>query len=152
MHWRAATRSRATSASSCNLTPDATGIAGLNDPGSEGSIRFGKRAGGGALFIMPHFSAMADQGAANLVAYLRSLEPVAAEIPTLQLGFEAEFAMPATLPPAVAPTEGPDRSQYLASLVRCGMCHTPASEDSSPDMDALPGRRARHGGAQLDAR
>ncbi|MCB0073125.1 MAG: cytochrome c [Caldilineaceae bacterium] len=118
-----------------NLTPDATGIAGLSDLEVADSIRFGKRAGGGALFIMPHFSAMADQDAANLVAYLRSLEPVANEIPDRQLGFEPEFAMPATLPPAVAPTEGPDRGQYLASLVRCGMCHTPANEDGSPDMD-----------------
>lgn len=118
-----------------NLTPDATGIAGLSDQEIADSIRLGKMAGGGALFIMPHFSALADDDAANLVAYLRSLEPVANEVPNRELGFEPEFTMPETLPPAVAPTEGPERGAYLASLVRCGRCHTPSNEDGTPNMD-----------------
>jgi len=115
-----------------NLTPDeATGIAGLSDQEVADAIRYGKRPGGGNLFIMPRYSSMADEDVYNLIAYLRSLEPVENAIPDRELGFEptAYEGEPA---PAVAPTEPVERGAYLATLARCGMCHTPQNEDGTP--------------------
>ena len=118
-----------------------TGIGAASDEDIANAIRFGVaipregRAEGESLFIMPHFSTMADQDVADLVAYLRSQDPVANDVPPRALNIEVEAFTPQQMPPAVAPTEGPDRGRYLASLVRCGGCHTPANEDGSPNMD-----------------
>ena len=78
---------------------------------------------------------MADQDVADLIAYLRSLDPVENEVPARELAFD---------PPAFEMTEAAARGcadepvahgQYLVSLARCTMCHTPTNEDGSPNMD-----------------
>jgi mono/diheme cytochrome c family protein len=71
------------------------------------------------------------------VAYLHTLDPVANEVPDRELNFAVEAFVPQQMPPAIAPTEGADRGGYLASLVRCGGCHTPALDDGSPNMELL---------------
>ena len=119
-----------------NLTPDAeTGIGNISDQALSDAIRFGKGHDGQNLFIMPRYSAMADQDVSNLIAYLRSLEPVENAIPDRELAFEVPEFVAQQAPPAEAPTEPVARGQYLASLVRCGRCHTPTNEDGSPNME-----------------
>lgn len=117
-----------------NLTPDATGIAGLSDQEIVDAFRLGKRPGGGNLAPpMPRFATMADADALNLVAFLRSRPALANEITERQLTSEPADFTPNQPPPAVAPTEGADRGRYLASLARCGMCHTPRTESGGFD-------------------
>ena len=128
-----------------NLTSDEeTGLGAASDQEIANAIRFGvpigshdDHADAEALFIMPRFAAMSDQDVADLVAYLRTLEPVANEIPERALNFEPAAFEPSQTPPATAPTEGVDRGRYLATLARCGQCHTPSNEDGSPNMDLL---------------
>ena len=116
-----------------NLTSDpTTGIAGLSDQELADAIRFGKRAGGGNLFIMPRYSGMADQDVYNLIAYLRTLEPVENAIPDRALTMEPPAFAGEMTAPAVAPTEPVERGAYLTTLARCTMCHTPKNEDGSP--------------------
>jgi cytochrome c2 len=118
-----------------NLTPHDTGIGQLSDQELADAIRLGKRVDGQNLFIMPHYSTLADQDVMNLIAYLRSQDPVENEIPDRELTFEVPDFVPQQDPPAEAPTEPVARGQYLASLVRCSNCHTPSNEDGSPNMD-----------------
>ena len=119
-----------------NLTPDAaTGIGDMTDQQIADAIRFGKGADGRNLFIMPRYSGMADQDVANLIAYLRSQEPVENDVPARELAFEPPAFEMTEAPPAVAPTEPADRGRYLATLAMCTRCHTPANEDGTPNMD-----------------
>ncbi len=121
---------------SANITPDeATGIGSLSDQQIIDAFRIGKRADGDNLFIMPHYAGMADQDAADLVVYLRSLDPVENAVPARELNMEVAEFTPAEAPPAVAPMEGAERGGYLAALARCGFCHTPSNEDGSSNMD-----------------
>lgn len=116
-----------------NLTPHETGIANRSDEALADSIRFAAYDDQ-ALVVMPAFSTMADDDVMNLIAYLRSLEPVENEIPERTIAFEPEAGeYPA--PPAMAPTEGAERGQYLAAIARCSRCHTPRNEDGSMNMD-----------------
>jgi cytochrome c2 len=118
-----------------NLTPHATGIAAFTDEQLADAIRFGKGADGRNLFIMPHYAGMADQDVADLIAYLRSMDPVENEVPDRELAFEPPAFEITEEPPAVAPTEPVARGEYLVSLARCTMCHTPSNDDGSPNMD-----------------
>ena len=119
-----------------NLTPDATGIGGLTDEQLIDAIRFGVSPNEGEhLFIMPRLASLSDQDAMDLVAYLRSLDPVENEVPARELAFDPPAFEVQQAPPAVAPTEGVDRGRYIASLTRCGRCHTPSNDDGSPNMD-----------------
>lgn len=126
-----------------NLTSDVeTGLGAASDQEIADAIRFGKptaihKGDGDALFIMPQYSGMSDQDAADLVAYLRTLEAVSNDIPARALNFEPAPFEPSQMPPATAPTEGPERGRYLATLARCGQCHTPSNDDGSPNMDLL---------------
>ncbi len=117
-----------------NLTQDATGIAGLNDQEVIDAFRLGKRPGGGNLAPpMPRFATMSDEDALNLVAFLRSKPGLANEIADPQLTSEPADFTPNQPPPAVAPSEGADRGRYLASLARCGNCHTPRTDSGGFD-------------------
>lgn len=112
-----------------NLTPDATGIAGLSDQEIIDAFRLGKRPGGGNLApVMPRYASMSDEDALNLVALLRSRPALVNEIADPQLTSEPADFTPNQPPPAVAPTEGAARGGYLAALARCGNCHTPRTE------------------------
>ena len=114
-----------------------TGIGSLTDEQIADSIRFRKRADGANLFIMPAYAGMADQDVADLIAYLRSQEPVENAIPDRELAFEPPAFEVAEMPPAVAPTDPVARGQYLTTLANCTFCHTPKNEDGSPIMDML---------------
>lgn len=119
-----------------NLTPDAeTGIGEYSDQQLADAIRFGKGADGRNLFIMPRYSGMADQDVADLIAYLRSLEPVQNEVPARELAFDPPAFEMTDAPPATAPTDPVARGEYIVTIAGCTRCHTPSNEDGSKNMD-----------------
>ena len=119
-----------------NLTPDtATGIGSLSDQQIADSIRIGLRADGEPLGpVMPHFSTMADNDALNLVAYLRSQDPVENAAPEHELTGEL-VASPQICRRRRAPPRVERRGEYIAALARCTQCHTPSNDDGSKNMD-----------------
>ncbi len=121
---------------SINLTPDQeTGLGAWTLEEFGNAIRFGVTPYGGVAPAMPRYSRMADEDVANLFAYLMSQEPVSNKIPAREVTVDLPNELPEQRPPAVAPTEGVERGAYLASLVRCGSCHTPRNEDGSVNTD-----------------
>jgi mono/diheme cytochrome c family protein len=44
---------------------------------------------------------------------------------------------PAAAPPAVAPTSGAERGEYLVALGQCNNCHTPKTDTGAPDTTRL---------------
>ncbi|MCB0114272.1 MAG: hypothetical protein R2873_24830 [Caldilineaceae bacterium] len=115
-----------------NLTPDMeTGLGAWTVEEFGNAIRFGVTPFGGVAPAMPRWSRMADEDVANLYAYLMTLEPVSNEIPAREVTVDLPNELPEQMPPATAPTEGIERGAYMASLVRCGNCHTPRNEDGS---------------------
>lgn len=121
-----------------NITQDeATGLGAATDQQIADAIRFGKGIDGRNLFLMPKYAAMSDEDVANLVATLRTLEPVENAVPAPELAFDPPEFTPQQASPATAPTEGADRGRYIATLSRCGFCHTPSNEDGSSNMEML---------------
>jgi mono/diheme cytochrome c family protein len=127
-----------------NLTPDEeTGIAGDSDQILVDILRTGvEDPGDGSpveIFhpIMPYktFSVLSDKDAFDIVAYLRSLEPINNPVPERELTEEPAPWTPATTPPAESPTEPVARGEYLVTLANCGSCHTPKNADGSPMPD-----------------
>ncbi len=129
-----------------NLTPDrATGLGRWSDGEVMRAVREGVDREGHALFpFMPYaeYRALSDVDARALVAYLRTLPPVAREVPGTELDFPVSFfvrMVPAPLGRAVV---GPDPSdhlaygRYLATIAGCRFCHTPADSHERP----LPGK------------
>ncbi|MFQ5859070.1 MAG: c-type cytochrome, partial [Anaerolineae bacterium] len=122
-----------------NITPDPeTGVGDWSDQEIIDAIRLGTRPDGRQLFPMmpyPAFSGMSDQDVQDLVAYLRTVEPVKNAVPSTELTAPMPPFKPPVPPPAVAPTEGVARGEYLVNAVTaCGDCHTPRNPDGSPDM------------------
>lgn len=122
-----------------NITPhEETGIGGWTDQEIINAVQLGRRPDGTQLHpIMPYpaFSGMADEDVADLIAFLRTVEPVENSMPPRSLSqpvppFEAQEA-----PPAEAPTEGVERGAYIVNAIsHCGDCHTPTTEQGAPDM------------------
>jgi mono/diheme cytochrome c family protein len=110
-----------------NLTPDPdTGLGKWTDTEIKNAIRTGAARGRQLHPIMPYmiYAGMAESDLDALVAYLRSLSPVANAIPEGQ-----DFPLPPA--PAVAGVAAPDpadsaaRGKYLlSSVLPCAHCHT----------------------------
>ncbi|MFQ6016324.1 MAG: c-type cytochrome [Anaerolineae bacterium] len=125
-----------------NITPDSeTGIGDWTDQEISDAIRLGKRPDGTQLFpihLYYTFSGIADQDVQDLVAFLRTVEPVKNAVPERELTVPVAPFEPWAAAPAVAPTEGLERGQYLVNTIsHCGACHTPQMPDGSPDMSKL---------------
>lgn len=122
-----------------NITPDpAYGIGRWTDRQVIDAIRFGVRPDGSVMSpVMPYpaFSGMSDDDVTALVAYLRTLPPVAREnVPhevslpfanlIMRLWRWVFFDSPR--PPVTAPQEGIERGRYISEHVsHCQECHTP---------------------------
>lgn len=124
---------------STNITPDPdTGIGAWTDEEIDAAIRHGRVRGKGAESpVMPYplYAGMSDEDVRDLVAYLRTLEPVRREnrahedvfpLPRLAyLAWQWLFFWPSPAP-AVAPPAGVERGRYLSDHVSlCNDCHTP---------------------------
>jgi mono/diheme cytochrome c family protein len=136
-----------------NITPDvATGLGAWSDGEIVQAIREGIRKDRTVMFpIMPNdwFKDMADADVLAVVAYLRSLPPVAHEIPPQEPSFVAKALFtfgvlkpqPAVTAPITAPPAGETVAygKYLASaLAGCLDCHTPRNlEDGQFYLDSL---------------
>ncbi|MFQ5595443.1 MAG: hypothetical protein ACE5HA_14950 [Anaerolineae bacterium] len=100
------------------------------------AFRLGRRPDGRQLSpMMPYmaFGGMSDQDAQDLVAYLRTVEPVKNAVPPTELAAPMPPFEPPVSPPAVAPTEGVARGEYLVNAVAaCGVCHTPGTPTGLP--------------------
>jgi mono/diheme cytochrome c family protein len=116
-----------------NITSDeATGLGGWTDEEIKTAITTGVSRDGLHLFpLMPYvvFNKMSEQDLNDLVAYLRTLEPINNPIERQQiLPVEALPAIPRVDPPETAPepSDTAARGEYLmTALLTCGDCHTP---------------------------
>jgi mono/diheme cytochrome c family protein len=130
-----------------NITPDPeTGKGNWTDGEILRALREGVSRDGHALFpMMPYaaYSAMSDEDAKSVVAYLRTLKPVRHETPPRQIDFPVNLFIkfaPKPLPGAVAaPDDAKDHlgyGAYLTRLAGCGDCHTAHDEHGQ----LVPGR------------
>jgi len=118
-----------------NITPDpGSGIGSWTDGELSRAIREGvDREGNGLFPIMPYFiyRHVSDQDMRAVIAYLRSLEPVAAERPERDIDFPMSLLIQWFPEPLDGPVAHPDPAdsvatgRYLATIARCDFCHTP---------------------------
>jgi mono/diheme cytochrome c family protein len=124
-----------------NITSDPeTGIGNWTDEEIVDALRLGHKPDGTQLHpIMPYmdWSVMADQDAYDLVAALRTLPPVANEVPENELANPVPPFTFVSAPAATAPTDGIERGEYLVALARCNNCHTPRTDDGRRDTTRL---------------
>lgn len=133
-----------------NITPDvATGIGGWNDADFVRTMRWGISPDGThyvPAFPFPYFARLSDGDLADLKAFLDSLKPVPHPVAgpeNLALFARARAAIGIAMagmsasPPAPASESGPvARGAYLVATVgRCGDCHTPLTWLGAPDLD-----------------
>lgn len=130
-----------------NITPDPeSGIGNWTDGELVRAMREGVDHQGLGLFpIMPYFiyRSISDQDAAAIVAYMRSLKPVRAERPDRDIDFPMSMLIELFPEPLDGPVAHPDETdsvaygEYLATIARCGFCHTPRQNRGK---DGIPGR------------
>lgn len=125
-----------------NITPDPeTGIGNWSDGEIIRAVREGVDKDGVALFpMMPfsEYSAMSDEDARAMVAYLRSLPPAKNAVPERQLKFPLSVIVKLAPRPLEAPVAEPKREdklahgKYLAKVSGCQFCHTPVDKQHQP--------------------
>jgi len=130
-----------------NITPDPdSGVGNWTDGEIIRALREGVDHVGNGLFpIMPYFiyRGISDQDAAAVVAYMRNLEPVRAERPERDIDFPMSMLIQLFPEPLDGPVPHPDESdpvaygEYLATIARCGFCHTPRQGQGK---DGVPGK------------
>jgi mono/diheme cytochrome c family protein len=122
-----------------NITSDPdTGIGNWTEEEIVVALRTGKTPDGRQLFpimIYPALSGMSDQDAADLAAFIKTVPPINNPVPPTELTAPVPPFVPPAPPPAVAPTEGVERGQYIVNVAsHCSVCHTPSNQDGSPNM------------------
>ncbi|MFQ5634026.1 MAG: cytochrome C [Gammaproteobacteria bacterium] len=130
-----------------NITPDPeSGIGRWTDGELVRAMREGIDHRGNGLFpIMPYFiyRSISDRDAAAVVAYMRNLAPVRAERPERDIDFPMSLLIEWFPEPLDGPVPHPDESdrvaygEYLATITRCGFCHTPRRRQGK---EGIPGR------------
>ena len=139
-----------------NITPDvATGIGGWSNADFTRAMRWGIAPDGThyvPAFPFPYFARLTDADLADLKAFLDSLPPVSHPVAapnSLALFARARAATGTAIAgisaslPAPSSADGPvARGAYLVATVgRCGDCHTPLTWLGAPDADRfLAGR------------
>lgn len=130
-----------------NITPDPVhGIGNWTDQQVIDSIRLGVRPDGSVMSpVMPYpaFSGMSDEDVTDLVAYLRTLPPVARtnqphdlSVPFASVGMRLWRWLFFTVeqPPVRAPTVEIERGRYISEhLAHCQECHTPRTVTGALD-------------------
>lgn len=122
---------------STNITPDPdTGIGRWTDEQIIAAVREGKLPDGTMIKpIMPYlfYNVMSDDDARALVAFLRTVPPVANKV---ERATDLKLPdIPAPKPSGKPPGDDPvARGAYYASLMHCVMCHTPPGKEGAPDM------------------
>ncbi|MEZ4618504.1 MAG: c-type cytochrome [Caldilineaceae bacterium] len=118
-----------------NITPDEeTGIGSWTAEDIAMALHTGAEPDGEQLHpVMPYmrFSALSDEEALAVGAYLLSLDPVSNVVTETVLSEEPAAYTPAVEPPATVPTDPVARGEELVTITNCGGCHTPKNEDGS---------------------
>ena len=135
-----------------NITPDPdSGIGNWTDGELSRAIREGVDHEGKGLFpIMPYFiyRSLSDADIQAVIAYMRNLEPVSAERPERDIDFPMSTLIQLFPEPLAGPVPHPDPNdsiatgKYLATIARCGFCHTPRKgqgKEGIPGMDFAGG-------------
>jgi len=130
-----------------NITPDPeSGVGDWTDGEIIRALREGVDHQGLGLFpIMPYFiyRSISDQDAEAIVAYMRTLEPISAQRPERDIDFPMSTLIELFPEPLDGPVPHPDETdtvaygEYLATIARCGFCHTPRQNQGK---DGIPGR------------
>ncbi len=145
-----------------NITPDAaTGIGRWSSAEFVRAMRWGVAPDGTRYvpaFPFPYFGHLADNDLADLKAFLDSLKPVTQQrllgASSLALFERARAAIGTTIAADFAPSPAPPandgaiaRGAYLVATVgRCGDCHTPLSWFGAPDTSRF--LAGSHGGLE----
>lgn len=119
-----------------NITPDPeSGLGAWTDGEILRAVREGVDRAGRPLFpIMPYhdFKILSDEDAFSLIAYLRSLPPIARAIPPRRLRPPGSLLFRLAPDPVSGPIATPDDARdhlgygrYLTTIAGCGDCHTP---------------------------
>lgn len=121
-----------------NLTPHPNaGTGRWTDDMLARAVREGVGHDGRALFpMMPYanYRRMSDEDLASIVAYLRSLRPLATGQPKPEIPFPVNRLINSAPQPIVEPVPEPDlstppaRGEYITTLAGCADCHTPMNE------------------------
>ena len=130
-----------------NITPDPeSGVGDWTDGEIIRAMREGVDHQGLGLFpIMPYFiyRSISDQDAEAIVAYMRTLEPISAQRPERDIDFPMSTLIELFPEPLDGPVPHPDETdtvaygEYLATIARCGFCHTPRQNQGK---DGIPDR------------
>lgn len=129
---------------SSNITPDKeTGIGGWTDKEIVDAIREGRTPDGSVIgppMPIHTYHGMADADVEALVAYLRTVEPIANAVPA------SDYKMPLEPLPPVEGVTAPDPSDQVAyggyianALAHCFECHTTPDDHGVPDMAHMMG-------------
>ncbi len=139
-------------AHAANLTPDVeTGVGGWTDEQLVVGIREGKRPRGSTIgppMPISSYRNMSVDDARAIVAFLRTLKPVANKVPrsSYRLPPPASYGAPADATPDATSADPVARGRYLATAVgQCMDCHSSRGEDGLPDLTHGLGM----GGAEL---
>ena len=130
-----------------NITADrSTGVGAWTDGELLRAVREGVDREGHALFpIMPYFifRNLSEEDARSLVVWIRSLPAVSREHPAKQIDFPVNLFIRLVPKPMTAKIAEPDPTdnlvygKYLATIGRCGFCHSPRRGQST---EPIPGR------------
>lgn len=126
---------------SANLTSDPTGLKNRTDAEIRTMMLDGKRPDGKNLFpLMPYWMLhnMKSEDADAIIAYLRTVPPVAHHVPPNDPPFDNVPTAATPLDPQKIPTSdgGPENGRYLATtLAGCINCHTPETAPGSSVID-----------------
>ena len=130
-----------------NITPDPeSGVGDWTDGEIIRAVREGVDHRGLGLFpIMPYFiyRSISDHDAEAIVAYMRRLEPIKAQRPDRDIDFPMSTLIELFPEPLDGPVLHPDETDtvayggYLATIARCGFCHTPRQNRGK---DGVPGK------------
>ncbi len=129
-----------------NITPAALGE--WTDGEIVRALTAGVNQRGEALFpLMPYlnYGALDREDIDAIVAYMRTLTPIANHVPTRSLDFPMHLVIrtiprPATFSPRPAPSDRVEYGAYLTRMASCADCHTPAVQGQpKPGMDFAGG-------------
>ena len=127
-----------------NITPDKdTGIGNWTEAQIAKALTTGVAEEGGKTVqlhpVMPYktLSALSQQEALDVGAYLLSLKPLSNQVKARELKSEPAPFTPAAAAPATAPTDPVARGKEIVTITNCNGCHTPKNKDGSPMDDMM---------------
>jgi len=144
-----------------NLTSDPeTGVGKWSDDQLVRAIREGIGHDGRALSpTMPYlyFSHLADEDAASIVVFIRSLPPVRHSWPASVIAFPVKYLINSLPQPIYGSVPFPntsnpvERGRYLVTIAHCSRCHTPQRRRETLQAMAQPISGLEFGGGNVTA-